>query len=83
MQIPNKRTYFFHRSNRSVQLSLVLQTPANRGPDSRFVLEANIKALMSKSNSSLVIKLMVQGQASRPQGESSHFRVIRRVITCV
>ena len=87
MQIPNKRTYFFHRSNRSVQLSLVLQTSANQGPDSSFFFEANIKALMSKSNSSLVMKLMVQGRASRPRGEyqreSSHFWVIRRVITCV
>ena len=31
------------------------QISANRGPDSRFVLEANIKVLMSKLNSSQVI----------------------------
>ena len=40
------------------------QTSANRAPDSRFVLEAIIKALMSKSNSSQVIKLMDRGRVT-------------------
>ena len=35
------------------------QTSANWGPGSKFVLEANIKVLVSKSNRSGVIKLMV------------------------
>ena len=42
------------------------QTSANRGPDSRFILEAIIKALISKSNSSQVIKLMDLGQVAWP-----------------
>ena len=45
------------------------QISANRGPNLRFVLKAIIKALMSKSNSSLVIKLMDQGRILL---ESSH-----------
>ena len=39
-----------------------MQTSANGGPGSSFVLEAIIKALISKSNSSQVIKLMDQGR---------------------
>ena len=39
-----------------------MQTSANRGPDSSFVLEAIIKALISKSNSSQVVKLMDRGR---------------------
>ena len=34
----------------SVLFSSVIQTTANRGPDLRFVLEAIIKALMTKSS---------------------------------
>ena len=39
-------------------LICVQQTSANRGPNLRFVIEAIIKALMSKLKSSRVIKLM-------------------------
>ena len=39
-----------------------IQTSANWGPDSRLVLEAIIKALISKSKSSQVIKLMDRGR---------------------
>ena len=61
---------------------------ANRGPNSRFALEAIIKAL---SSGSLVIKLMDRTRVTRPWGESrvkstliiGHFRVIRQVITFV
>ena len=54
-----------------------VQIPANRGPDSRFVFEANFKPLVPKSNSSQVIKLMDQGRVTWPQGKYwvtiSHF----------
>ena len=38
--------------------------PANLGPDSRFIVEANIKALISELNSSWVKKLSVQASRS-------------------
>ena len=67
------------------------QTSANWGPNLRFVLEVIIKALISKSSSSLVIKLLDRTRVTQPQGESwvkstliiGHFRVIRQVITFV
>ena len=42
----------------------VNQNSANWGPDLRFVLEANIKALISKSTSGQVIKLMDRGRVT-------------------
>ena len=45
------------------------QISANRGPDWRFDLEVNIKALISKPNSSRVIKLMDRGWVTRPRGK--------------
>ena len=63
------------------------QILANRGPDSRLVLKANNKALISKLNRSQVIKLMDQGRVTWPwgkyRGRISHFRIFRRVITRV
>ena len=38
-------------------------------PDSTFVLEAIIKALMPKMNSSQVIKLMDRDRVTQPRGE--------------
>ena len=50
-------------------IKVVQQISANQGPNLKLVLEANIKVLMSKSNSSQVIKLMVRGRVSQPQGK--------------
>ena len=44
-----------------------MQILANRGPDLRFVVEANTKALISKLNSSWVKKLMDWGRVSNTQ----------------
>ena len=39
---------------------------ANQGPASRFVVEANTEALVSKSNSRRSEYMMVRGQSIRP-----------------
>ena len=44
----------------------IKQIPAKWGPASRFIVEGNIKALMSKWNSRQSKKMMVQGQNIRP-----------------
>ena len=50
-------------------MSSLFQNVVNQGPNLRFVLKANIQDLMYKSNSSEVIKLMVRGLVTWPQGE--------------
>ena len=42
---------------------------AKRGPDSRFVVKANIKALVPRSNSRRSKKLLVRGQSIRPKSQ--------------
>ena len=45
------------------------QISAHRGPDSRFVVEANTRSRQPKSSRSRIVKLMDRGQVTQPRVE--------------
>ena len=62
-----KRSLTLHERKKSKTLKYNSreQIPANRGPDSRFIVEAVFKPLVPKSNSIQVIKLIDQGRVTQ------------------
>ena len=46
-----------------------LQISGKRGPDSRFIIEANTKSRGRKSSRSQIVNLMDRGRVTRPQVE--------------